>query len=262
MILCVVHQIFVASVKKLTQRTRSKNVVRVRRRCIVRRNVSALHGKRGATGLFVNSNKRNCEVSSSLVLCTETKHRLCPCVEGRYQSISKADSAYFQYLATRDAHHHLPFLKRLAKSNYPALAENPTALVIDIDYLVYPPKVDLHPLAEHEKHSYKALPGASANAEARNDELIQRARDHPGKYGLIQSKIANGQDLQSVQTIVPGSFWEGWNGEAMELDEEQDVLAGEDKSDILAKNIDEVDLMMGRLALNRILRSMGQPETF
>jgi len=48
----------------------------------------------------------------------------------------------------------------------------------------------------------------------------------------------------------------------MELDEEQDVLAGEDKSDILAKNIDEVDLMMGRLALNRILRSMGQPETF
>lgn len=170
-----------------------------------------LHGKRGATELFANSNNRNCEVGTTLVLLTETKHR--PCIEGRYQSISKADSAYLQHLATRDAIHHLPFLKCLAESKYPALAENPTALVIDIDYLVYPPKVDLHPLAEHEKHSYKALPGASANSEARNDELVQRARDHPGKYGLIQSKIANGQDLQSLQSIVPGSFWQGWNGE-------------------------------------------------
>jgi hypothetical protein len=182
--------------------------------------------------------------------------KYCPRIEGRYQSISKADSTYFQHLAARDAIHHLPFLKRLAKSKYPALAENPTALVINIDYLVYPPKVDLHPLAEHEKHSYKALPGATANSEARNDELVQRARDHPGKYGLIQSKIANGQDLQSLQSIVPGSFWEGWNGGA---GEEQDIPVGEDN---LAKNIDEVDLTMGRLALNRFLRSMGQPETF
>jgi hypothetical protein len=131
-----------------------------------------------------------------------------------------------------------------------------------MNYLVYPPKVDLHPLAEHEKHSPKASPEASANAEARNDELIQRARDHPGKYGLIQSKMANGQGLQSAQSIVPGSFWDGWNGEAVELDEEQDIPANGENSDILVNNIDEVDLMMGRLALNRILRSMGQPETF
>lgn len=47
----------------------------------------------------------------------------------------------------------------------------------------------------------------------------------------------------------------------MKPDEEQDIPAGEDNSDILAKNID-VDLMIGRLALNRILRSMDQPETF
>lgn len=126
---------------------------------------------------------------------------------------------------------------------------------------MYPPKVDLHPLAEHEKHSHKASPEASANSEARNDELIQRTRDHPGKYGLIQSKIAYGQELQFLQSIVPGSFWEGWNGEAVELDEEQDI-PGEENSDILSKNIDEVDLMMGSLALNKILRSMGQPETF
>lgn len=47
----------------------------------------------------------------------------------------------------------------------------------------------------------------------------------------------------------------------MKPDEEQDIPAGEDNSDILAKNID-VDPMMGRLALNRILRFMGQPKTF
>jgi len=131
------------------------------------------------------------------------------------------------HLATRDARHNLPLIKRLAKSS---LAENPITLVIDI---VYPPKLDLHPLAEHEKHSSKISPETSANAEARSEELTQRARAYPGKYGLIQSKMANGQGLQSVLSIVPGSFWDGWS--AAELDEEEDILtnAGEENSDFL-----------------------------
>lgn len=63
-------------------------------------------------------------------------------------------------------------------------------------------------------------------------------------------------------SLFRASF-QGHSGKAgtVKPDEEQDIPAGEDNSDILAKNID-VDLMIGRLALNRILRSMDQPETF
>ena len=71
-------------------------------------------------------------VSGFHAFFTKTKH--CPCIEGKYQSISKADSAYLQHIATRDA-------LRLAKSKYPAITENFAALVIDVDNLVCPLKV-------------------------------------------------------------------------------------------------------------------------
>ena len=45
------------------------------------------------------------------------------------------------------------------------------------------------------------------NAEARNDALLEKARDHPGKYTIIQSKISNGQNLNMVMTLVTGTFW-------------------------------------------------------
>ena len=66
----------------------------------------------------------------------------------------------------------------------------------------------MHPLSEHEIYFPQRALQVTPNAELRNDELIQRARDHPGEYGIIQSKMANGQGMQSVLSIVPGAFLE------------------------------------------------------
>lgn len=74
--------------------------------------------------------------------------------------------------------------------------------------MVYPPKLGLHPLAEHEKYSPRHATDVSPNSEQRNDELVQRARDHPGEYGIIQSRMANGQGIQLVLSIVPGTMLE------------------------------------------------------
>lgn len=115
---------------------------------------------------------------------------------------------FFHHLATSDARSLLPTLRRLAESTYPFLAKSPTSLVVTIDYTVHPPRLGLHPLAEHEKYSPRRALHISPNAELRNDELVQRARDHPGEYGIIQSKMANGQGMQSVLSIVPGAFLE------------------------------------------------------
>ncbi|KJA14498.1 hypothetical protein HYPSUDRAFT_150369 [Hypholoma sublateritium FD-334 SS-4] len=129
-------------------------------------------------------------------------------LEGKFQSVSKTDATFFHHLATSDARRYLPTLRRLAESTYPLLADSPTSLVTTIDYMVYPPRLGLYPLAEHEKYSPQRALNVSPNAELRNDELIQRARDHPGEYGIIQSKMANGQGMQSVLSIVPGAFLE------------------------------------------------------
>ncbi|KDR83114.1 hypothetical protein GALMADRAFT_263522 [Galerina marginata CBS 339.88] len=195
-------------------------------------------------------------------------------LEGKYQSISKGDSEYFHHLSTYDARHNRPYLRSFAASKYPELASNPAALVISIDYLKVPPKFSMHPLAEHDKYAHNISPEASANAEARNDELIQRARDHPGKFAIIQSKIANGQSMQSVNSMVTGVFWEkeGWAEDAdlnvepeLTLEKAVDVegpkkkpAAGKSK----IKDVTEAELQMGRMALNDFLRSMGEPPAF
>ncbi|KAJ7133445.1 hypothetical protein C8R44DRAFT_23723 [Mycena epipterygia] len=172
-------------------------------------------------------------------------------LEGKAQAISKSDVAFFHHLATRDARHHLPLLRRLAHAEHPTLRTG--ELLIRIDYTVVPPTYSVIPLSEadHDVHT-----AGSANAEARNDALLERARENPERYRLVQSRIANGAALQMVLSVVTGNFWEGGDAEGS-LGESAEGEEGERETDA-----DEVDLMMGRLALNRFLVNRGQPPAF
>ncbi|KAJ3514357.1 hypothetical protein NLJ89_g2432 [Agrocybe chaxingu] len=201
--------------------------------------------------------------------------------EGRFQSISEGDAAFFHHLATRDARHHLPLLLRLASASYPQLSL--TDLIISIDYMKHPPKFTVYPLSEHEKHCPRIASDTSANAEARNEELINRARQNPGKYGIIQSRIANGQGMQMVLSVVTGTFWnerepredqvpEGeWNSEnegnlkgagKRRKGRRAESDDSHDEDDIRGTNVDGVDMMMARMTLNGLLKAMGEPERF
>ncbi|KAF9525851.1 hypothetical protein CPB83DRAFT_858740 [Crepidotus variabilis] len=191
--------------------------------------------------------------------------------EGKYEIITKSDADYFHHLSTCDARHNMPLLREMANASYPDLP--PTALVICIDYLRYPTKFSVHPLADHDKHGPKIAPDASANSEARNDELINRARENPGKYGVVQSKIANGQGQQLVLSVVPGAFWDdaGWvvdeedsveyRAEADNDEEEEEAflaklqaqgregLDGDDSKGFLGLKPEEVERMMSAINL-------------
>ncbi|KAJ7861827.1 hypothetical protein B0H14DRAFT_2741409 [Mycena olivaceomarginata] len=161
-------------------------------------------------------------------------------LEGKSQAISKSDAAFFHHLSIRDARHHLPFLRRLARSTYPALRS--CELLIRIDYTAVPPAYSVVPLAEAERHDIAT--NGSANAEARNDALLERARANPDRFGLIQSQVANGAGMQLVLSVVTGNFW--------------------DKGDDSMRDtgVDDVDLMMARTVLNQFLAHKGEPPAF
>ncbi|KAJ6487237.1 hypothetical protein C8R47DRAFT_1216429 [Mycena vitilis] len=168
-------------------------------------------------------------------------------LEGKSQAISKSDIAFFHHLAARDARHHLPLLRRLARAEHPTLTSRD--LLIRIDYTVVPPKYSAVPLNGAEDHDLRT--NGSTNAEARNDAMLERVRQSPDRYRLIQSKIVNGAALQLVLSLVTGNFWEG--GEAFDqLDEDNEFET----------SMDEVDVMMARTALNRFLVSHGEAPTF
>ena len=120
----------------------------------------------------------------------------------------KSNDDFFHRLVISDAIRHLPTIKRLAESSYPLLATSPQSFVITIDYLAYPPKAGLHLLSEHDRYSLRKTVKFGPTAELHNDELIQRALNEPGKYGIIQSKRTEGQQIMHVLTIVPGDVWE------------------------------------------------------
>ncbi|KAJ6494134.1 hypothetical protein DFH09DRAFT_1206826 [Mycena vulgaris] len=171
-------------------------------------------------------------------------------LEGKSQAISKSDVAFFHHLATRDARHHLPQLRRLARTEHPTL--RPCELLMCIDYTVVPPVYSVLPLAEAEGHDAPAE--GSGNAEARTDAILERARANPDRFGLIQSRIANGSAMQMVLSVVTGNFWV--NG-----DEEGSLgeMPGEDGHET---GVDDVDIMMARMALNRFLVKAGEKPAF
>ncbi|KAG2009621.1 hypothetical protein CC2G_012530 [Coprinopsis cinerea AmutBmut pab1-1] len=171
-------------------------------------------------------------------------------LEGKLQAISKGDSAFFHKLAPRDARRALPTFRRMAKQQFPDTDKS--GLVACIDYTKLPPEYSLLPLADYDTKG-PAVRG-SPNAEARREALIERAKDNPNKITLIQSKIANGQGLQLVLTIVPGSFWD--DSEEWDFDPEEE---DDEYGDAVRHRMDAVDISMARMALDGILKSRGEP---
>ncbi|KAF8215211.1 hypothetical protein K438DRAFT_1561466 [Mycena galopus ATCC 62051] len=174
-------------------------------------------------------------------------------LEGKSQAISKSDAAFFHHLATRDARHHLPLLRRLARSNYPNLRS--CDLLIRIDYTVVPPAYSVVPLTEGGRHDIPT--NGSANAEARNDALLERVRENPDRFGLIQSKVENGATMQLVMSVVTGNFWQCGDAEDFEF-EDSDAL----EASMMDTGVDDVDIMMARTTLNRFLAARGEPPAF
>ncbi|KAH6912812.1 hypothetical protein BKA70DRAFT_1265084 [Coprinopsis sp. MPI-PUGE-AT-0042] len=124
-------------------------------------------------------------------------------LEGKAQSISKSDHAFFHHLAPYEARRELFMLRELAKSSHPDIKL--TELVIYIDFTVVPAKFSIFPLEDYEKCS--PATDASVNAEARHDALVERARENPTRFTIIQSKLANGEAYQMSTTLVGGRFW-------------------------------------------------------
>jgi hypothetical protein len=139
----------------------------------------------------------------------------------------------------------------MATKEYPETVN--TDLVVCIDYLVNPPKFSVVPIAEYDKHQPET--DSTVNAEARNEALIERVRDNPGKFTVIQSKIANGRSKQLVLTIVTGGFWQA----RQEAWVEDDADDGDDDLPPVRKNLDGVDMAMARLMLDGFLASRGLP---
>jgi hypothetical protein len=72
---------------------------------------------------------------------------------------------------------------------------------------------------------------ASANANVRNDSLIERARENRENCTLFRSVITNGDAVQQVLTMANERFWDEHHErfeleDSQELDESQRIVGG------------------------------------
>ncbi|KAJ7347245.1 hypothetical protein DFH08DRAFT_1080310 [Mycena albidolilacea] len=91
---------------------------------------------------------------------TMCKVKQCERFEGKSQAISKSNAAFFHHLSIRDMRHHLPLLRRLVCSTYPA--RRSCKLLIRVDYTAVLPAYTVVPLAEmqrcEERRAHPRLP--------------------------------------------------------------------------------------------------------
>lgn len=170
--------------------------------------------------------------------------------EGKSEAISKKDAKFFHDLTLRDAIKHLPHLRGLAKKEYPNLTYHD--VVIKIDYTANPPTYKLTPLTEYNTGQTMG----TANAEARNDALIEKVQENREKYTLLESLIAAGQGRTCVLTLGTGEFWvadKGLIGGGLVEGENDD---GEEPGPGTA--LDDVDMFRARRVLNSFLKNLGE----
>lgn len=159
-------------------------------------------------------------------------------------AISKQDAQFFLDLSARDAHKNLFKLCEIAAREYEGV---PLAnFIICIDYTTLPEIYTLKLLA-NEPASDLFETNQSANAEARNKALYDKAKKHPEKFVLIESAISNGGNDHLPAALVTCEFWNGnasFGGGDGRVQSEDDEGLGE------YNLIDEVDVQMARSALN------------
>lgn len=78
-----------------------------------------------------------------------------------------------------------------------------SSLVICIDYCVLPATFDITPIEKYDTSDQ----AGSANALARNESMIAKVKDNPGKYSLLEARIASGDSMHAILTLVTGDFW-------------------------------------------------------
>ncbi|KAF7799425.1 hypothetical protein EIP86_010660 [Pleurotus ostreatoroseus] len=175
-------------------------------------------------------------------------------LEGRPESISKRDAAFFHSLSIRDARRNLPRLRFLGKEKFPDTPFHD--LVICIDYTEGPANVSVKRLEGYTIGDTTA----STNLQARNDALIEKVQQNSEKYTLVESRIACGQSMQCVLTQVTGAFWTSDNtligGGSVTKDFEDKY--GEDAGTA----VDEVDEMMVKMILNNFMKANGEDPAF
>jgi len=112
-----------------------------------------------------------------------------------------------------------------------------------INYWESPPKYDVKLLENYEQDAPPI--SGSANAEARNEALIERALSSGGKMTVIQSKISNGEGSQMVMTVIPAGFWADnggrWIGDGEAKSTDYDPNIYEDDLDFDAHPLPEDD---------------------
>lgn len=124
-------------------------------------------------------------------------------LEGKADSISKSDTAFIHQLAFWEAKKHIPILRRIAQVRYPDCPLQ--RLVVTVDFTEIHPEFSVIPLDEYER-SLPSTDGTAAS-KARHGALIDRVKENPGKFMLIQSWLANGYSPQIMATMITGAFW-------------------------------------------------------
>ncbi|TFY60980.1 hypothetical protein EVJ58_g4795 [Rhodofomes roseus] len=122
--------------------------------------------------------------------------------EGKATGILKRDLAFFHNISIYDARKNISKLSRQADKEYPGKIKS--HLVVCIDYCVVPTTYNLKPIEGYDTGPHSG----STNAQARNESMIEKVKDNPGKYTLIEARVANGQGMQCILTLATGKFWE------------------------------------------------------
>ncbi|THH33240.1 hypothetical protein EUX98_g1007 [Antrodiella citrinella] len=181
---------------------------------------------------------RRCSACLNTFYCSKECQAVAWKEEGKSESISKRDAAFFHVLSMRDAGKKRQQFRKLIKANFPSAALHDT--VVCMDYTVLPAKSSVRLLKDYNTgHTM-----GSDNAEARNDALVEKVQTHPDRFTLIESKIACGQGHQCVLTLATGQFWtrESMLGPV-------DDLSGDD-AELGHEDMDHIDFMKVQMMLD------------
>lgn len=122
--------------------------------------------------------------------------------EGKASPISKRDLAFFHNISMYDARKNIAKLNKRAEKEFPG--KDKSSIVICIDYCVLPVTFKLKPIEQYDVGPHTG----SANAAARNETMIDKVKDNPGKYTLLEARVACGQGMHAILTLATGKFWE------------------------------------------------------
>ncbi|KDQ62799.1 hypothetical protein JAAARDRAFT_54674 [Jaapia argillacea MUCL 33604] len=153
-------------------------------------------------------------------------------IEHKAESITKQDIRFLHHLTLQDGARNLPHLRALAAREFPGIPYH--SLVISINYNFLPPTFSLKPIDTYTGQNIRG----TTNGEDRHHALVQKTKEHPGKYVLVEAMISFGEGDQLILTLAKGDYWDSKDG--------YDELVA-----------DEMDQMMARIIVDNIMKNLG-----